>query len=75
MEGGSVSKCASRLRASHIRLESLQQLQRWRTSGFQPVALALAPRTFVEHDSSSFKDGGRLLYKLWSSPERRAKLF
>ena len=47
MEGGSFSKCGSRLSAAHIRLKNLQQLQGSRAVPFQNGALALAPHTFV----------------------------
>eukprot|EP00959_Pyramimonas_sp_CCMP1952_P373248 7816577-Pyramimonas_sp.AAC.1 len=48
MEGGSFSKCGSRLRAAHIQFKQLQELHGLRTVPFQNVALALAPHTFIE---------------------------
>eukprot|EP00959_Pyramimonas_sp_CCMP1952_P039010 817130-Pyramimonas_sp.AAC.1 len=44
-EGGSFSQCGSRLRAAHIRLQSLQELHGLRAAPFQTVALSVAPRT------------------------------
>ena len=64
MEGGFFSKCSSRLSAVRIRLEHVQQFQGWRAVHSQIVALAIAPRTFVLKTRNSFKDGGRLLFKM-----------
>ena len=74
MEGGPLSICSSRLRAAHIRLEQLQQCQGWRAVGFQNVALALAPRTFVLKLCNSFKDGWRFLFKTGRAPETAAQI-
>eukprot|EP00959_Pyramimonas_sp_CCMP1952_P286069 5981800-Pyramimonas_sp.AAC.1 len=54
MEGGWFSKCGSRLSAACIRLKKLPVLHGWRASGFQHVALVLAPRTFVSNMWKSF---------------------
>eukprot|EP00959_Pyramimonas_sp_CCMP1952_P193185 4039899-Pyramimonas_sp.AAC.1 len=59
MEGGSFSKCGSRLRAAHIRFKTLQELHGLRVVPFQHAALALvalAPRTFVFKNYKSFTD-------------------
>eukprot|EP00959_Pyramimonas_sp_CCMP1952_P399115 8363195-Pyramimonas_sp.AAC.1 len=45
-EGGSFSKCGSRLSAAHSLLNKLQGLHGLRAGGFQNVALASARRTF-----------------------------
>ena len=76
MEGGTFSKFGSRLSAAHIRLSNLQQLQGWGAARFQTWALALAPRTFDSKDSNSFKDGGRVLFKirLWGACFSRARV-
>ena len=67
-----VSKLGCRLGAAHIRLKLLQQLQGWRAGGFQNWALSLAPRTFVLNVSNSYRDGGRVVFKIGLSPWRRA---
>eukprot|EP00959_Pyramimonas_sp_CCMP1952_P409153 8574966-Pyramimonas_sp.AAC.1 len=36
------------------------------------VALALAPRTLVLNVRSNFPDGGRAVFSMWLSPQRRA---
>eukprot|EP00959_Pyramimonas_sp_CCMP1952_P087560 1832131-Pyramimonas_sp.AAC.1 len=71
MEGVPFSKCGSRLRAAHTRLTHLQELHGLRANGFQSVALAFAPRTFVQYMCECFTDCGRFLFKMWLSPQRR----
>ena len=52
--------------------KSCQQLQGWRAVPFQNWAVALAPRTLVLQISNSYKDGGRVVFKIRLSPQRRA---
>eukprot|EP00959_Pyramimonas_sp_CCMP1952_P296928 6211839-Pyramimonas_sp.AAC.1 len=53
MEGGSFLKCGCRLSAARIRSKYVQELHGWRAAHVLNVALALAPRTFVNFDSVS----------------------
>eukprot|EP00959_Pyramimonas_sp_CCMP1952_P097840 2045015-Pyramimonas_sp.AAC.1 len=56
MDGGWFSKYGSNLSAAHTRFKDLQELHGLRAGGFQNVALAMAPRTFVFKISKSFTD-------------------
>eukprot|EP00959_Pyramimonas_sp_CCMP1952_P393831 8252317-Pyramimonas_sp.AAC.1 len=55
IEGGSFSKCGSRLSAANIPFY-VQELHGLRTDGFQNAALVLAPRTFALTMCNSFTD-------------------
>ena len=72
IEGGSFSKWGSRLGAADVRLKSLQQLQGWRAGRFQNGTLAVASRTLLFKACNSYRDGGRIFFKMGLSPLRRA---
>eukprot|EP00959_Pyramimonas_sp_CCMP1952_P350135 7335884-Pyramimonas_sp.AAC.2 len=59
MEGRLFPTCGYRLCAAHARLKQLQELHGWRAACFQNAALALAPRTLVQTNCKSVKDGRR----------------
>eukprot|EP00959_Pyramimonas_sp_CCMP1952_P412374 8641690-Pyramimonas_sp.AAC.1 len=58
IEGGSFSKCISRLSAAHTCFQNVQVLHGLRAVPFQNVALALAPSTFwkIARVCKSIKD-------------------
>eukprot|EP00959_Pyramimonas_sp_CCMP1952_P100490 2102094-Pyramimonas_sp.AAC.1 len=68
MEGGSLSKCGSRVSAAHVRVERSQLFEGGRAGRSQYVFLAVAPRTSVLQVCSSFRDGGPFLLNTWLSP-------
>eukprot|EP00959_Pyramimonas_sp_CCMP1952_P153677 3215363-Pyramimonas_sp.AAC.1 len=63
VEGGWFSQCGSRLSAAHIRH---QHCHAWRAGGFQNVALALAPHTFVIQTCKNFVGGGCAVFNCGS---------
>eukprot|EP00959_Pyramimonas_sp_CCMP1952_P417729 8751892-Pyramimonas_sp.AAC.1 len=65
MEGGSCSRCGSRLRPAYIRHENIVERHRWKAGRFQNVHLALAPRTFVSQNARASRMEGGSLFKMW----------
>ena len=72
MEGGPFQNWALALAQRTFLSKNLQQLQGWRAVPFQNLALVKAPRTFVLEVCNSYRDGGRVVFKIGLSLRRRA---
>eukprot|EP00959_Pyramimonas_sp_CCMP1952_P184434 3856686-Pyramimonas_sp.AAC.1 len=73
MEGGSVSRCGSRLIAAHIRSKTCARCSM--DGGqlfFVWIPLALGPTVFVLNFYGNFAEGVRFLFELGASPSRCA---
>eukprot|EP00959_Pyramimonas_sp_CCMP1952_P454467 9469948-Pyramimonas_sp.AAC.1 len=79
MEGGSCSTCGSRRSAAHIRLKQRQQFQGLVRLKPRRCVLTLLiivrARGFAALVSNNFTDSGRVVFKMWLSPSRRAHSF